>query len=39
LQLGNYALLFRATWTPYDVRDYTFSIYAADKIAITDLQG
>jgi hypothetical protein len=39
LSSGSYSLLFRASWTPYDVRDYTVSVYAADKIAITDSQG
>ena len=39
LAAGSYTLFFKATWTPYDVRDYSVTIYAADTIPIYDNQG
>ena len=39
LAAGTYTLQFQATWTPYDVRDYVVSVYAADQILIYDSNG
>jgi hypothetical protein len=32
-------MIFKATWTAYDVKDYTVSVYAADKFDIYDSDG
>jgi hypothetical protein len=39
LQAGTYTLQFLASWTPYDVKDYVVSVYAADQILIYDQDG
>lgn len=39
LSAGNYTLVFKPTWTQYDAKDYTVSLYAADQVYIYDDQG
>lgn len=36
---GTYTLKFKATWTAYDVKDYTVSIYSANSFKIYDSYG
>ena len=39
LPAGTYTIRFQVTWTPYDVRDYTVSVYSEDKFPIYDSNG
>lgn len=39
LAAGTYTLRFRPTWTAFDVKDYTVSVYSKDKISILDSKG
>lgn len=39
LAAGTYTLKFKPTWTSYDVKDYTVSVYSAKQVLIYDDKG
>jgi len=39
LAAGSYTIKFKATWSSIDIKDYTVSVYAAEKVVIKDEKG
>ncbi|CDW77757.1 calpain family cysteine protease containing protein [Stylonychia lemnae] len=39
LAAGNYTIRFKPTWSAYDEKDYTVSVYSANQVMIFDAQG